>query len=73
MKDISLIRIDKSPFSRLRKGKARLTFLQPATEYSKEGKKKQRTKDQETKKKKPESSMNNNASLTRLHKNNIFT
>jgi len=51
MKDISLIRIDKSPFSRLREGKARLTFLQPATENSKEGKEKQRTKDQETQKK----------------------
>jgi hypothetical protein len=51
MKDTSLIRIEKSPFSRLRKGKARLTFLQPATENSKERKKKQRTKDKETKNK----------------------
>jgi hypothetical protein len=59
---ISLIRIKKSPFSRLRKGKVRLTLLQPATENSKEGKTKQRRNDQETKNKiKPESSMNNSA------------
>ncbi len=45
---ISLIRIKKSPFSQLRKGKARLT-VQPAIENSKEGKTKQRTKDQEIK------------------------
>jgi hypothetical protein len=60
-----LIRIEKSPFSQLRKGKVRLTLLQPATENSKEGNTKQRTKDQETKIKiKPESSMNKIASLT---------
>ncbi len=47
-----LIRIKKSPFSQLRKGKARLTLLQPATENSKEGKTKQRAKDRKTKKKK---------------------
>ncbi len=47
---VSLIRIKKSPFSQLRKGKARLTLLQPATENFKEGKTKQRAKDQETKK-----------------------
>jgi hypothetical protein len=47
---ISLIRIKKSPFSQLRKGKASLTLLQPATENSEEGKTKQRTKDQETNK-----------------------
>jgi hypothetical protein len=46
---MSLIRIEKSPFSRLRKGKARLTLLQPATENSKEGNEKQITKDQEKK------------------------
>jgi hypothetical protein len=45
---ISLIRIKKSPFSQLRKGKARLT-VQPAIENSKEGKTKQRTEDLETK------------------------
>ncbi len=45
---ISPVRIKKSPISQLRKIKARLT-LQPATENSKEGKTKQRTKDQETK------------------------
>jgi hypothetical protein len=45
---ISLIRITKSPFSQLRKIKARLTRRQQATENSKEGKTKQRTKDQET-------------------------
>jgi hypothetical protein len=43
------MRIEKSPFSLLRKAKARLTLLQPATENSKERKAKQRTKDQETK------------------------
>jgi hypothetical protein len=60
-----LIKIKKSPFSRLRKGKVRLTFLQPATEDSKDGKTKQRRNDQETKNKiKHESSMNNSASLT---------
>jgi hypothetical protein len=49
----------------LRKGKARLTLHQPATEDSKEGKTKQGTKDQETKnKKRHNSSMNNIASLT---------
>jgi hypothetical protein len=37
------LKIKKSPFSRLRKGKVRLTLLQPATENSKEGKAKQRT------------------------------
>jgi hypothetical protein len=42
MQNISL-KIKKSPFSRLRKGKVRLTLLQPATENSKEGKAKQRT------------------------------
>jgi hypothetical protein len=41
--EISLIRIEKSPISWLRKGKARLTLLQPATENSKEGKTKQGT------------------------------
>jgi hypothetical protein len=51
-KNISIIRIEKSPFSWLRKIKARLTLLQRATENSKEGKTKQRTKDQETKTKK---------------------
>jgi hypothetical protein len=62
---ISLIRIEKSPFSRSRKGKVRLTLLQPATENSKEGKTKQGTKNQNTKDKiKHESSMNNSASLT---------
>jgi hypothetical protein len=60
-----LIRIEKSPFSQLRKGKVRLTLLQPATENSKEGNTKQRTKDQETKNKiKHESGMNKSASLT---------
>jgi hypothetical protein len=50
---------------RLRKGKARLTLCQPATEDSKEGKTKQGTKDQETKnKKRHKNSMNNIASLT---------
>jgi hypothetical protein len=39
---ICLIRIKKSPFSQLRKIKARLTLLQQATEYSKEGKTKQK-------------------------------
>jgi hypothetical protein len=46
---ISLIRIEKSPFLQLRKKKARLTILQQATENSREGKTKQKTKDQETK------------------------
>jgi hypothetical protein len=60
-----LIRIEKPPFSQLRKGKVRLTLLQPATEDSKDGNTKQRTKDQETKNKiKHESSMNKSASLT---------
>jgi hypothetical protein len=45
---ISLIRLKKSPFSQLRDGKAMLT-VQLAIENSKEGKTKQRTKDQETK------------------------
>jgi hypothetical protein len=54
---ISLIRSKKSAFSWLRKGKAGLTLLQPATENSKAGKAKQRTRDQETKE--HESSMNN--------------
>ncbi len=49
---ISLIRIKKPPFSQLRKIKARLTLRQQATENSKEGKTKQRTKDQETETKK---------------------
>lgn len=49
--EISLVRIQKSPFSRLRKSKVRLTLLQLATENSK-GKVKQGTKDQETKTKK---------------------
>jgi hypothetical protein len=49
LENISLIRIEKSLFSWLRKGKARLTLLQPATENSKEGTEKQITKDQETK------------------------
>jgi hypothetical protein len=49
---VSLIRIEKSPFSQSRKIKARLTLLQQATENSKEGKTKQRTKDQETETKK---------------------
>jgi hypothetical protein len=45
--------------------KRRLTLLQAATENPKEGEKKQRTKDQETKNKiKHESSMNNSTSLT---------
>ncbi len=57
---ISLIRIEKSPFSQSRKGKARLKLLQPATENSKEGKAKQRT----NKQKQDESSMNNSASFT---------
>jgi hypothetical protein len=47
---ISLLRIEKSPFLQLRKNKARLTILQQATENSKEGKTKQRTKDKETQK-----------------------
>jgi hypothetical protein len=51
-KNISVIRIEKSPFSWLRKIKARLTLLQQATENSKNGKTKQRTKDQETRTKK---------------------
>jgi hypothetical protein len=60
-----LIRIEKSPFSQLRKGKVRLTLLQPATENSKEGKTKQGKKDEETKNKiKHESSINNSSSLT---------
>jgi hypothetical protein len=46
---ISLIRIKKSQFSQLRKNKARFKFFQQATENSKEGKTKQRTKHQETK------------------------
>jgi len=63
--EISLIRILKSPFSWFRKGKARLTLLQPATENSKKGKTKERTKDQGTRNKiKHEGSMNNSASLT---------
>jgi hypothetical protein len=45
----NIIRIKKSPFSQLRKIKARSTLLQPATENSKKATKKQRTKDQETK------------------------
>jgi hypothetical protein len=49
LENTSLIKIKKSPFSRLRKGKARLTLLQPVTENSKEGNEKQITKDQETK------------------------
>jgi len=49
LENISLIRIEKSPFSRLRKGKARLTLLQPATENSKGGNEKQITKDHEKK------------------------
>jgi hypothetical protein len=49
---VSLIRIEKSPFSQSRKVKARLTLLQQATENSKEGKTKQRTKDQERTQKK---------------------
>jgi hypothetical protein len=49
---ISLIRIKKCPFSQLRKIKARLTLHQQATENSKEGKTKQRTKDQQTETKK---------------------
>jgi len=57
---ISLIRIEKSPFSQSRKGKARLKLLQPATENSKEGKAKQRT----NKQKQDESSMNNSAGFT---------
>ncbi len=62
---ISLIRIKKFPFSWLREGKGRLTLLQPATENPKEGKKKQRTKDQETKNKiRHESSMSNSTSPT---------
>jgi len=52
LEKMSLIRIEKSPFSWLRKIKARLTLLQQATENSKEGKSKQRTKDQETETKK---------------------
>jgi hypothetical protein len=55
-----LIRIEKSPFSQLRKGKARLKLLELATENSKEGKAKQRTKKQ----KQDESSMKNSASFT---------
>jgi hypothetical protein len=47
---ISLLRIEQSPFLQLRKNKARLTILQQATENSKEGKTKQRTKDKETQK-----------------------
>jgi hypothetical protein len=47
--NISVIRIEKSPFSWLRKIKARLKLLQQVTENSKEGRTKQRTKDQETK------------------------
>jgi hypothetical protein len=62
---ISLIWIKKSPFSWLREGKARLTLLQAATENPKEEKKKQRTKDQETKNKiRHESSMSNSTSPT---------
>jgi len=49
---ISVIRIEKTPLSQLRKIKARLTLLQQATENSKGGKTKQRTKDQETETKK---------------------
>jgi hypothetical protein len=45
--EISLIRIQKSPFSQLRNSKVRLTLLQLATENSKKRQKKQRTKDQE--------------------------
>jgi hypothetical protein len=47
---ISLIRIKKCPFSQLRKIKPRLTLRQQ--ENSKEGKTKQRTKDQQTETKK---------------------
>ncbi len=43
------IRIKKSPFSRLEKGKARLIVLQPTIKNSKETKIKQETKDEETK------------------------
>jgi hypothetical protein len=42
----------RKPLSQLRKIKARLTLLQQATENSKGGKTKQRTKDQETETKK---------------------
>jgi hypothetical protein len=49
---ITLTRIEKSPFSPLRKHKARLTILQQATDNSNEGKTKQRLKDEETKTKK---------------------
>jgi hypothetical protein len=49
---ISVIRIEKTPLSQLNKIKARLTLLQQATENSKGGKTKQRTKDQETETKK---------------------
>jgi hypothetical protein len=41
---ICFIRIKKSPFSQLRKFKARLTLLQQATENSKERKRKQRAR-----------------------------
>jgi len=41
---ICLIRIKKSPFSQLRKIKARLTLLQQAIENSKEGKTKQKAR-----------------------------
>jgi hypothetical protein len=47
--EISLIRIQISSFSRLRKSEVRLTLLQLATENSKKSQKKQRTKDQELK------------------------
>jgi hypothetical protein len=43
------IRIEKSPFSRLEKGKARLIVLQPTIRNYKDAKIKQGTKDQETK------------------------
>jgi hypothetical protein len=46
---ISPIRNKKSPFSQLRKIKASVTLLQQVTEDFKEGKTKQRAKDQETK------------------------
>jgi hypothetical protein len=43
------IRIKKSPFSRLEKGKARLIVLQPTIKNTKEAKIQHGTKDQETK------------------------
>jgi len=62
----SLIRIEKSPFSWLRKRKARVTLLQKATEDSKEGKTKQRTKDQEIKTKKETPQKKHESSMNRL-------